>query len=277
VTLLDFGIARSLTDVDDSTITRSGTVCGTVAYMAPEVACGEPAEPRSDLYSLGVMLYELLAGTRPFEHERADVVMRMHVTEDPPAIAHVPAVIESLVMRCLAKEPSGRFKDAVHLLAALDAALDAAPDGISGAPLTQDHAKVVPATATGERVLSISAPTADETTPQRPARRWWPWAAAALAIGVAIASWPRETPPAPVVTQPPAVAPAAPPPTVAPIVVARVPEAEARAETRSITAIYEAPPVPSADVRAPPKPATRPTKPRPERVAPEPAFIIPGG
>lgn len=159
VTLLDFGIARSLTETDASTLTRSGVVCGTVAYLAPEVACGDAVDGRADLYSLGVLLYELLAGRRPFDHPRPEVLMRLHVTEPAPPLAGVSPVVERLVLRCLEKDPADRFASATALAEALVAAAETL--GVDPPPAVRP---AWAAAATAEHV-SVAPATVDAATP----------------------------------------------------------------------------------------------------------------
>jgi serine/threonine-protein kinase len=107
----DFGIARSL-DVDRG-VTQTGTVLGTSNYLSPEQAAGEPVTPASDIYSLGVVLYELLAGEVPFRGDNLVVVAMKHVTEHPPSLleqrADVPPRLARAVERALEKRPSDRF------------------------------------------------------------------------------------------------------------------------------------------------------------------------
>jgi serine/threonine-protein kinase len=120
--VLDFGIAK-IEGADDAAVTRAGWVHGTPAYMAPEVCNGAPADARSDVYSLGGVLYFLLTGTPPFTAPTTAAVMLAHVREEPePPSARgraVPADLERVVMRCLRKDPAERWQDA----RALDAAL----------------------------------------------------------------------------------------------------------------------------------------------------------
>jgi serine/threonine-protein kinase len=107
----DFGIARSL-DVDRG-VTQTGTVLGTSNYLSPEQAAGEPVTPASDIYSLGVVLYELLAGEVPFRGDNLVVVAMKHVTEHPPNLLDqrpdVPPRLARAIEHALEKEPDRRF------------------------------------------------------------------------------------------------------------------------------------------------------------------------
>jgi predicted Ser/Thr protein kinase len=107
----DFGIVRSL-DVDRG-VTQTGTVLGTSNYLSPEQAAGSPVTPATDIYSLGVVLYELLTGEVPFRGDNLVVVAMKHVTEHPPDILaqrpEVPARLAAAVARALEKDPEERF------------------------------------------------------------------------------------------------------------------------------------------------------------------------
>src|SRR5947208_16121842 len=107
----DFGIARSL-DVEEG-VTQTGTVLGTSNYLSPEQASGQPVTPATDIYSLGVVLYELLTGEVPFRGDNLVVVAMKHVTEHPPSLVDqrldVPARLARAVERALEKDPARRF------------------------------------------------------------------------------------------------------------------------------------------------------------------------
>lgn len=115
VVVLDFGVA-ALLDADITGITATGEALGSPAYMSPEQVKGVQASPRSDLYALGCVMHELLAGSRPFMAEGTYAAMREHAEVPPPALrslrADVPEELERLALDLLAKEPEGRPADA---------------------------------------------------------------------------------------------------------------------------------------------------------------------
>jgi serine/threonine protein kinase len=128
VKLLDFGIAKlgESAEVQGRKLTQVGLVLGTPGYMSPEQAAGQVADVRSDLYGCGVLLYEMLAGRRPFEAPTTLEVLGMHLSATPKPLreiageAFVPPQLEEVVMRALEKRPADRFQTARELRDALD-------------------------------------------------------------------------------------------------------------------------------------------------------------
>jgi eukaryotic-like serine/threonine-protein kinase len=124
VKVLDFGLARIdcvAAAAGEETVTASGTVLGTASYMSPEQAQGSPTDARSDLFSLGVVLYEMLASKRPFEGANsASVIAALLEREPAPLGEEVPERVRRVVGRCLAKNPDERWQSALDLKAELE-------------------------------------------------------------------------------------------------------------------------------------------------------------
>lgn len=123
VKVVDFGIARA---AGSDTLTGTGVVLGSSAYLSPEQASGKGVDERADLYALGCVLYEMLTGEVPFRAETPVATMYRHVNEDPPppsSVSNVRPELEDIVMRCLEKEPRRRFASAAELESALLAVL----------------------------------------------------------------------------------------------------------------------------------------------------------
>jgi serine/threonine-protein kinase len=132
VKVLDFGLAKVKADTATPSVTSPGIVCGTPDYMSPEQGRGDPIDGRSDLYSVGVILYQLLTGRLPFEAESPTAVVMMHLTlavPDPRHVAsdrEIPGQLVDVVLRALKKEADRRYQDAIEFAEALQQALLAA-------------------------------------------------------------------------------------------------------------------------------------------------------
>jgi serine/threonine protein kinase len=126
--LLDFGLAKLMTEGDSSaTQTIEGTILGTAAYMAPEQAEGKPLDERSDVFSFGAVLYEMLSGNRAFRGNSTATVLSA-VLRDDPAPLQSPAELQRIVGKCLAKQPGDRFAGMAELRVALEQMSTKPPD-----------------------------------------------------------------------------------------------------------------------------------------------------
>lgn len=137
VKVVDFGLAKLLgsalpTGDPGEAVTATGAILGTAPYMSPEQAAGRPVDARSDLFSLGTILYEMLAGRRPFDADSAAGTLAAILRDAPAALPGVTSPVSRLVERCLRKGPAERFQSALELKAAIEAC--AAPSSGSEKP-----------------------------------------------------------------------------------------------------------------------------------------------
>jgi len=186
VKIMDFGLGKLTSPPEHLQFTQTGEVVATPHYMSPEQATGEPVDGRSDLYSLGVVMWELLVGRRPFNGKTFGEFVLLHATRTapPPSQADqsmvqggAPELLDGLVMRCLAKAPAARFASADELVRALGEArarLERARPPAPKPPRRVDARQVALAAALG--VLLVAAlvrwamPSGEVTvTPVRPA------------------------------------------------------------------------------------------------------------
>jgi serine/threonine protein kinase/tetratricopeptide (TPR) repeat protein len=132
VKVVDFGLAKLRADAQNPSVTSPGIVCGTPDYMAPEQGRGDPIDGRSDLYAMGVILFQLLTGRLPFEADSPTQVVMMHMTipvPDPRQVAPervIPEPLVQVVFKALAKDAKKRYQDAIEFADALKSALSLA-------------------------------------------------------------------------------------------------------------------------------------------------------
>ncbi len=210
VKVLDFGIAKRAKEEDknEQKLTKQGMVLGTPPYMSPEQFTGRPIDARSDIYSLGVMAYEMLTGRLPFNAETAWEWATQHMTQAPIAIeslpegTRVPAAMRAAVARALAKSPDDRFQtvrslgDAFSAKTPFEDALTPAPaEAIGSSPRTPPMGNVAFPTPTGELESPPERNSGNSEWGRGPIRHTWGGRAVLLAlaafIGVAsvIAIW----------------------------------------------------------------------------------------
>ncbi len=175
VKLLDFGIAKLLDEAAEGQekLTQAGVAFGTPDYMAPEQALGEPVDGRADLYAMGVILYEIVAGRKPYVNADKMAVLRMHVAVPPPSLTEATgrpqhAKVEALFERALAKPRTDRFASADEMIAALDEAapsiLDpSSPREVVSAPPAPP---VMPASGSADTIPASPSLGAPEPPPQ---------------------------------------------------------------------------------------------------------------
>ncbi len=203
--LTDFGVA---TIVGGTCLTAPGTMVGTPAYMSPEQCRGEPGDTRSDIYSLGIVLYEMITGQVPYDADTPLAVVLKHLNDPLPLPARLvpdlPAAVQQVVLKALAKAPEDRYASAAGLAAAFAEAIGAdegrAEEAVATAPVTLAPARRSgPAVAQGVPLTVVPAeplpaPGASPGPPpaaagrRRLAGRWpiWAWGSALALLLVAI-------------------------------------------------------------------------------------------
>jgi serine/threonine protein kinase len=164
VKILDFGVAKLQSAPEDAvrsveeltTVTKSGSVIGTVAYMSPEQLRGQGVDHRSDLFSLGTILYEMLTGDRAFKGETEGMVAVAQ--ENAPEIdlerVGIPLPIQQIVRHCLEKDPENRFQSARDLAFALDTLSDPSGERVTRRAVARSRARLVPWAITGVLLLA---------------------------------------------------------------------------------------------------------------------------
>ena len=192
VKITDFGIARI---ADQVPLTATGQVMGTVQYLSPEQASGHPASPTTDIYSLGIVAYEALAGRRPFTGESQVAIAMAQINETPPELpATVAEPVRNLVYACIAKNPADRPSSAAHLARAAQALrrgdVNAAAAAVPGV-LGGGHAATIgPNYGQNTQATQLLPANGPVTTPSLPTetkrRNPWTWPLVALVSLLAI-------------------------------------------------------------------------------------------
>lgn len=196
VKVMDFGIARAVSD-SSSTVAETTAIIGTAAYFSPEQAKGEPVDARADLYSTGVVLYELLAGRQPFRGETPVAVAYQHVSEPPVAPSEinptVPRALDAVALRALAKDPFQRYQDAAAFRSALDATVDSkAPSKRQMGALTSELYGPNPrqAAETARSLRQLSTDTTMKRTQSGPPVAWiWTGVALLAVLLISLLFW----------------------------------------------------------------------------------------
>jgi len=188
----DFGIARA----GVSQMTEAGSIIGTAQYLSPEQAKGAPVDQTSDLYSVGVVLYELLTGVVPFSGDTPVEIAMKHLSSapEPPSAkrAEIPRELDLVVLRALAKDPGDRYQSAEEM----DADLARVAQGVAVSPATEEAATAIIARPPPTAVTEITPRTRDPVPYAPPAayydydeprrRAVWPWFVALLFVAAAV-------------------------------------------------------------------------------------------
>ncbi len=197
VKVTDFGIAKA---ADGQDITRTGTVIGTARYLAPEQLAGDPVDGRADLYAVGLLLHEMLAGAAPFSGETETAAALARLSVAPPLLRSirpdVSARVEAITLRCLARDPADRYQSAAALGEDLTAVAGGAELHLTspGVDRTRSAAPApppAPPAPTAAVTASTAAAVPGRMSTRRPPRRRtraWPWALLGiflLAVGAA--------------------------------------------------------------------------------------------
>jgi beta-lactam-binding protein with PASTA domain len=187
VKVTDFGIAKA----GDSQMTEAGSILGTAQYLAPEQAKGLPVDQRSDLYSVGVVLYEMLTGQVPFQGDSAVTVALKHVNEMPPEPAELvpglPYSLNQIVLKALAKDPDRRYASAAEFAADLTSARSGGPLLAAAYDPSLERTQVAgPLDVPGEDATSVMPVAAARRAGTPKKRRAWPWVVLALFVVAAI-------------------------------------------------------------------------------------------
>ena len=184
VKITDFGIARA---VDQVPLTATGQVMGTVQYLSPEQASGKSATALTDIYSLGIVAYEALAGKRPFTGESQVAIAMAHIKNPPPPLPEsIPLAVRNLILACLAKKPERRPTSARQLArAAIAITRGRVGEALALVPAVDDEPHDMDED-TSTRILPVSVSTSDTVSPRRFTRLPRTWPLVGLVVGLSV-------------------------------------------------------------------------------------------
>ncbi|HEY8449759.1 MAG TPA: Stk1 family PASTA domain-containing Ser/Thr kinase, partial [Bacillota bacterium] len=193
VKVTDFGIARA---VGAATLAKTDTIMGSAHYISPEQARGRHTGVQSDLYSLGVVLFEMLTGTRPFDGETAVTVAVKHLQEEIPSPRalnpEIPPTLECIIFKALSKEVSRRYACADDFLSDLARYRTASPHELIAGQVPVEHTRVLGPVSLDEDLMgaaAVAGPASVAATTAalpRPGRRWRNWVLALAVVGVLV-------------------------------------------------------------------------------------------
>jgi len=173
--LTDFGLVRFL---NSSRQTSAGQTAGTPAYMSPEQARGETTDGRTDIYSLGIVLYEMLAGKVPFDGETTMSILLKHITDPPPPVPGLSPQLQKVLDKSLAKDKEQRFQKPIELARAINAvAISETKQSTFMGLMTVAEPPSIQMAEPVDSVIVVS-------TPQKPPRRWLPVAVGSVALAL---------------------------------------------------------------------------------------------
>jgi tRNA A-37 threonylcarbamoyl transferase component Bud32 len=182
--LTDFGIAKLVAGT--AQFTATGAIVGTPAYMSPEQGLGDTVDYRSDIYALGVVLYEMVVGRVPYEAETPLAVLLKHVNDPLPPPRHIkpdlPEAVERVILKAMAKSPADRYQSAEAMVDALEKAIAQAPTEVTAAAPAVPVASTWPDTAP-----TWSPPAPAPAAPAERKRKRWPLVALGIAVPAVIA------------------------------------------------------------------------------------------
>ncbi|NMN95292.1 Stk1 family PASTA domain-containing Ser/Thr kinase [Antrihabitans stalactiti] len=191
VKVMDFGIARAIAD-SSSPMTQTAAVIGTAQYLSPEQARGEQVDARSDVYSVGCVLFEILTGEPPFKGDSPVAVAYQHVREDPPTPSQVyegvPRELDSVILKAMSKNPANRYQTAAEMRSDLIRVLGGQRPSAPMVMNDEDRTTILGSIESPGRRAKVveAAPTAEPETDEPAPKKRWLRIAALVVVGIAL-------------------------------------------------------------------------------------------